>query len=401
VAPLADIRFPYLGKGAVTPCCTVRQQHPQARSPRKPIVMSSLSPFIPGPQPAPRSFWAKLFLLSRPEEAFRALTNRFAAAPVDSVGPADLSQDLSAFGVRGPKAREVLVRVWRETLQKLAADDRIVDEEAEYLASLRRALGLTSKEVRSAEEAVLDTRIAEEVQGAIADDRLTLAERAKIEDLTRALRLTDEITARILNRARLARLEVAAKAAVADERLSPTEMADLAALARALGTSLSFDAATQQTLDRYALLWHIENGQLPAVTVPIVLQRGEICHAVADAVWMEMRTRTERVNYGGPVMSVRICKGVRYRVGSVRVQRITRDELTPIDQGRLYVTNKRIIFDGAKKNTAIRYSSLIAFEPFGDGVVLEKATGKSPHIRLANTDIEVFHSILGAALSQG
>lgn len=362
--------------------------------------MSRLSPFISDPQLAPRSFWARLFFLSRPEDAFRALANRFADSPAESVGPTDLSHDLSAFGVRGRKAREVLARVWREALQKFAADDCIADDEAQYLASLRRALGLTDKEVRSMEEAVLDARIAQEVHGALADDRLTLAERAKIDSLTRALRLPDDVARRTLDRARSARLEIATRAAIADQRLSPTEMADLASLARALGTSLSFDTATQHTLDRYALLWHIENGQLPTIAVPIVLQRGEVCHAVADAVWMELRTRTERVNYGGPVISVRICKGVRYRVGSVRVQRITRDELTPIDQGRLYVTNKRLIFDGAKKNTAIRYSSLIAFEPFGDGVVLEKASGKSPHIRLGNTDIEVFHSVLGAALSQ-
>lgn len=362
--------------------------------------MPPLSPFVAGQAPKPRSLLVKLFLLARPDDAYRAIVNRLATAALDSVGPGEISADLSAFGVRGQKARAVLARVWREALQKFAADDRISTEEADYLAELRRTLGLTEREWHKEEELVLHSRLQEEVRGVVLDDRVTLAERAKLEELTRALRLSSDVTSRILERARSARLTSATANAIADQRLSPAEMIDLRALATALGASLSFDQATQGLLDRYSLLWDIDNGNLPSIPVPLVLQRGEVCHATASAVWLEMRTRTERVNYGGPVASIRICKGVRYRVGSVRVQRITRDELTAIDQGRVYVTNKRIIFDGQKKNTAIRYSSLISFEPYGDGVVLEKATGKSPHLLLSDTDTEIFHSVLGAALAQ-
>ena len=136
----------------------------------------------------------------------------------------------------------------------------------------------------------------------------------------------------------------------------------------------------------------------------INLQKGEACHITAChitafATWHEMRTRTERINYGGPVASIRICKGLRYRIGSVQVQRVTRDEMVEIDRGQLYVTNKRIIFNGAKKNSTIRLSALLSFSPYADGVALEKASGKAAHLVLSGVDLELFLTVLGAVLS--
>lgn len=360
----------------------------------------SVNPFKLGAAPPPRSFLQKFFLRSRPDDAYRAICNRLATGPIDQVGPAQVSADLLAFGVRGKGARKLLTRIWREVVQQFVADDQVSHDEAQFLVGLRRALGLVQSELDSVEEEVVHARFDRAVAEALADDRLTLAERSRLSDLALSLRLSSDVAQRILDRARDARIDEALNAAVEDERLSPAEVADLNALARALGTSFSPDKATQRTLDRFSLLWRIENGDLPQVTVPIVLQRGEVCHAVAQAVWMEMRTRTQSIRYGGPVASIRICKGVRYRIGSVHVQRITRDEMTEIDRGTLYLTNKRIILDGQRRNMTVRLSGLIAFTPYTDGVVLEKASGTPPHIVLSDTDVEIFNAILGAVLAQ-
>lgn len=79
-------------------------------------------------------------------------------------------------------------------------------------------------------------------------------------------------------------------------------------------------------------------------------------------------------------------------------QRVTRDELTHIDDGTLYITNKRIIFDGQRKNSTIRHSALLGLEMYRDGIVLEKATGKSPHLILTG-DVELAAVILSSALA--
>ena len=38
-----------------------------------------------------------------------------------------------------------------------------------------------------------------------------------------------------------------------------------------------------------------------------------------------------------------------------------------------------MIFQGGKRNTTVRRSNLIAFQTFADGLVLEKASGRTPH----------------------
>jgi hypothetical protein len=181
--------------------------------------------------------------------------------------------------------------------------------------------------------------------------------------------------------------------------VTPREREDLEALARHLGVRLAPDAQTEHLLARYALFWYIENGQLPEMDVPISLQRGEVCHYACPASWYELRTRTVRVDYSGFSASVRIAKGLRYRVGSYAPRRVTTEQLTHVDDGTVYFTSKRILFDGAKANKAVPLRSVIAILPMSDGIVIEKATGRSPHIVLRG-DVEVTAMILSAALER-
>ena len=185
--------------------------------------------------------------------------------------------------------------------------------------------------------------------------------------------------------------------ATTDRRLSPDEDAQLSALARQLNVTLSHDNATAATLDRFRLLWRIENGELPLVTPPIRLQRGEQCHATIPAVHHELRTRTRAVRYAGPTVRVPIMKGVAYRVGSATVNGVTEDVLHEIDQGTLYATSKRLILDGSRKTTSIPYSKIINVTRYDDGIVTEKDTGKDQVFR-CDGDVEVFSVILSAAM---
>jgi tellurite resistance protein len=360
---------------------------------------SSLSPFRESPAPPQRGIVTRLFRIAKPADAEQALANRLAKNGPAALSPATLSEDCRQFGVTGRGVRELLMRLWRQAVLAFLADDNITNAEACYLVDLRQALGLSDKELQQVEEELVHERFRTAVDAVVADGDLSASDRERLDQLAKALRLPREVAERVSLNARNALLAASTSRAVSDGRLSPQEMADLNALARSLDIQFAIDAPTQATFDRCALLWRIENGEPPVVSAPISLQRGETCHAIAAAIWHELRTRTQRINYGGPVASIRICKGLRYRIGSVQVQRITREELVEVDRGTLYLTNKRVIFDGARKNTAIRLSALLAFTPCTDGVILEKASGKSPHLVLSG-DTELFHAILGAVLTE-
>ena len=173
----------------------------------------------------------------------------------------------------------------------------------------------------------------------------------------------------------------------------------LRALTRAVGGELTVGEATQRTLDRYRRIWRIDNGELEPIAVDITLFKGERCYLKAFASWYELRTRTTSISYGGPVVSFRIAKGIRYRLGNVTPIRHTKDELTLIDSGAIYITDRRVIFMGAKRNATLRFTSLLGFTPYTDGVELEKSTGRSPVLTISGTEIDLFHAILAAAMA--
>lgn len=281
----------------------------------------------------------------------------------------------------------------------MVRDDEIDDAEARYLEQLRAALGISDRELRAIQEEVLHPRFRSEVAAAIADDHLSADDRSRLDRLVARLRLAPETAKWIYEQEGQARIDAALGEAIADGRLSPAEDRALQELARNLGASLTVDDATRRQLDRMRLLWRIDNGELPRLSVPINLQRGEVCHAQAPATWYERRTRTTTVGYSGFSTSVRICKGVRYRVSTVKPTRITREELVQIDAGTVYVTSKRVIFDGYRKNSSLRLSSLLGFTPFADGVQLEKSSGRPPILALSQVDVEIFHATLAAAMA--
>lgn len=123
---------------------------------------------------------------------------------------------------------------------------------------------------------------------------------------------------------------------------------------------------------------------LPAITdLPIMLQSNEVCFFVADAEWWETRSKTTRVRMSGSSVSIPIAKGVRYRIAEFTPKYEREENLTLIDTGALYLTNKRIFFDGQKKNTSVRWSAVVKVAGFDGGFEVEKGSGKPITLQIA------------------
>ena len=176
---------------------------------------------------------------------------------------------------------------------------------------------------------------------------------------------------------------------ISDGVLSPKDYDYIIATAQRLNVKLSFDTNTLAYLEKLKQYWKIENEELQNVDVNISLQNNEVCHFQAGCRWLEFRTITKSISYSGITGSFKIAKGVRYRVGNIKPKRITTDSLVEIDHGQLFITNKRIIFMGAKKNTNIKYQNVLSVVPYSDGIGIEKDSGKSPTLIFGNADIAV------------
>ena len=118
------------------------------------------------------------------------------------------------------------------------------------------------------------------------------------------------------------------------------------------------------------------NGQLP-----VNLQKGEqVVWAFAGSKYLEDKTRHHFVG-GSQGVSVRLMKGVYYRVGAFKGHAVEETERVHVDSGWVIVTNKNIYFTGPRKSLRLPYAKIVSFEPFSDGIgVMRDAATAKPQI---------------------
>jgi hypothetical protein len=96
--------------------------------------------------------------------------------------------------------------------------------------------------------------------------------------------------------------------------------------------------------------------------------------------YLEDKTRRQYVG-GSHGVSIRIAKGLYYRVGAFQGQAIDRTERVHVDTGLVVVTNKNIYFAGPAKSLRLPYAKIVSFQPFSDGIgVIRDAASAKPQI---------------------
>lgn len=85
----------------------------------------------------------------------------------------------------------------------------------------------------------------------------------------------------------------------------------------------------------------------------------------------EMRTTTRYVG-GSHGMSIRIMRGVYYRVGAFRGRPVQQSEMAHVDTGIMAVTDAHIYFGGALKSFRIPYEKIVSFQPYEDGIGIQR-----------------------------
>jgi hypothetical protein len=123
-------------------------------------------------------------------------------------------------------------------------------------------------------------------------------------------------------------------------------------------------------------IYQISHGEISGLVVitdvPIMLSKDEKCYIRIDGVNLqeERSVRVSTGGYGG--FSFRVAKGVYARTGSFGATSESHLELRLIDTGTLYVTNKRYIFDGSKKNIQGELKKIISIETYSNGIKISR-----------------------------
>jgi len=126
-----------------------------------------------------------------------------------------------------------------------------------------------------------------------------------------------------------------------------------------------------------AVLRQVLEGKLPTNFkvdgyLPFNLQKSEkLVWLFQDVDYYEEKTKTRYVG-GSQGVSVRVAKGLYYRTGAFKGERVQTSETMHLDTGLMGLTNKHIYFVGSAKRFRINYNKVMAFEPFSDGISVQK-----------------------------
>ena len=154
----------------------------------------------------------------------------------------------------------------------------------------------------------------------------------------------------------------------------------------ALSELKQYFSLSQQELDRNgaftkivkgAVLRDIFDGKLPERfqidgNLPFNLQKTEkVVWVFQNVNYYEEKTRTRYVGSSQGV-SIRIAKGLYYRTGAFKSERVQTSETIHADTGLLGVTNKHVYFAGSSMRFRIAYNKIVSFEPFSDGIGVQR-----------------------------
>jgi hypothetical protein len=343
-------------------------------------------------------FFHRLFRISYKPNALIELTNLLAASSPSAISLQSVAQIANKYKIDLHKTfRDDLLAYYELYLRYFLQNRLLSDQEITELTSLKRALGLTDPETSEVLNKVATEVYKKAVNEVLADGSITEEERAFLARLESQLTIPADASQRIYDEIRKQVFQSKVDAITSDQRISPEEQAELELLAKNLNISVTMDETTRSLLDKYRLFWFIENVKPPELRVDINLQMGEVCHFNTPCSWSEFRKARVSYGYSGPTMRVKIAQGIYWRAGNLAVRPVSQDELTLIETGTLYLTNKRLVFIGARKSTSIRLPKILDFEAYSDGVFIKKDSGKSPFLGFAE-NIDVFCVILGRVL---
>jgi len=327
------------------------------------------------------------------------MNNLLAERPVRETTIIEAAEIFGKYRIHpGKHLLEERLELYRQYLRHCLDDRLLTDREVDDLHHLRELLALDAERAEAAHHAVA----AETMRGALDDVLGADLDQEKVDFLQRIdkdIRLPEDLARKIIDEKREAFIQGEIGKATADHRISPEEWEQVETLAKLLHITLQVEEPTQAVFDRMKMLWRLENDSLPVMEPDIYLQRGEICHFMSAGDWLESRTVTKRVNYGGLGYRVRIMKGLYCQGGSVGLQRVTSEEIQTIDTGMVYVTNKRVLFNGGYKNMSLPLNRIISLVPYSDGLGVEKDRGRNPIFQIGE-DAEIMAIILGRLLDE-
>lgn len=150
-------------------------------------------------------------------------------------------------------------------------------------------------------------------------------------------------------------------------------------------------------------LWAVNTkGELPTLDfsdLNIIPKKAEILHFNESSDLCKNIRHTSGGSYSGVTASFKICKGIRYRVGTGGIDTDSYSSVDTIDNGSFWITNLRAGFIGFEKSFSIPFNKIMSFHGDGENLFIYKENVDSPKI-IKPQQYDLACSILSTIVNQ-
>jgi len=118
-----------------------------------------------------------------------------------------------------------------------------------------------------------------------------------------------------------------------------------------------------------------EQKGLTPITTSILLKKEEDAYFQIDTILQETRA-VRKYSGSGRGVGFRVAKGVYVGAGGRSGTSESHEEWRNIDEGKLTLTNKRVIFDGVKENRVVPLEKIVSVNPWLDAIEISAENRK-------------------------
>ena len=272
------------------------------------------------------------------------------------------------------KLQNIGLIIYKKRLLKHLDDLHLDPDELLELDMVKKRFSLLPKKITKLKSRLAEPALLKLSTLKFEDHILEDTEKEELYRLASHLEISHEKVDGIIRNDAIKIFNQYRNSAIENRRLSVEEEEQLDRTREQLGLSdEDISKRDREELAYFKLLWEIENGFLPEMSAPIILQKNEICHLAITAHRLESKIVTTGRVSASKGVSIKIAKGVRYKVGATRSYPI-KSEVTIRHPGTLCITSKRIVFKANKKGFSSPLKSLVSMDAYSNGVEFQKGS---------------------------
>lgn len=333
------------------------------------------------------------------ENAFVEINNLLACVPILKLDRETINNCLQKYEVSLDKARSRLLNLYSVILRHFLQNTTLDNTELERLHHLKHIFSLEDQEIGLIHKNIAQPIYKMHVRRVVSNGSLTEADKASLKKIAENLYIPIEFAKKLYINEASHYLHSVLERSIANGMLSNAEEEELHQTAKKLQVELKFSQTASKNLERCRNLWKLYQGELPRVKAPVQLRQGEICSAFVAAIHYDVSNPKVPVTYSG-YHELKGQNGIGYHSGMFRNNEVIGKVIRFIDQGTLYLTDRRILFNGTNGKKYFLYHNLMGGTFYQNGLLIEQKRGRDQFFKFTNTDLEAIKLIFDSLMTK-